>query len=281
MAALKTFVSTVAFLEALMTLRLSAQQRGVGRYAAVNGLELYYEIHGTGQPLVLLHGGGSTIESTFGRILPSLAERHQVIAVELQAHGHTRDIDRPLSFTQDADDVAALLAQLHVSHADFIGFSNGGMGALQIAIRHPRLVRKLVLISTPYKRDGMQDGFWEGLQQATLAKMPQPLKDAYLKANPDPGGLQTMFDRDRARMLAFADVSEADIHTLQAPSLVINGDADVVRPEHAVALSRLLPHARLAILPGGHGEAIGEITWPEKRSVVALVAALINEFLAV
>src|SRR5690242_9519656 len=94
-----------------------------GHYAAVNGLQMYYEIHGTGRPLVLIHGGGSTIDSTFGRILPEFAKNHQVIAVELQAHGHTRDIDRSLSFEQDADDVATLLAQLHIAKADIMGFS--------------------------------------------------------------------------------------------------------------------------------------------------------------
>src|SRR4051812_27461893 len=124
-----------------------------GNYASVNGLQMYYQIHGTGKPLVLLHGGGSTIESTFGRILPALAKTHQVIAIELQAHGHTKDIDRPLSFEQDADDVAVLLTQLHINKADFLGFSNGGTTCLQIAIRHPKLVNKLVLASATYKRD--------------------------------------------------------------------------------------------------------------------------------
>src|SRR5437773_7072631 len=100
------------------SLQMNAREEQAGRYAAVNGLNLYYEIHGSGRPLVLLHGGGSTIGTTFGRILPDLAKTHQVIAVELQAHGHTRDIDRPLSFEQDADDVAALLKQLHIEKVD-------------------------------------------------------------------------------------------------------------------------------------------------------------------
>src|SRR5215471_8043344 len=107
----------IVLLLAMAQLQMNAQQEEKGRYAAVNGLKLYYEIHGSGRPLVLLHGGGSTIESTFGRSLPELSKTHQVIAVELQAHGHTRDIDRPLSFEQDADDVAALLQQLHIEKA--------------------------------------------------------------------------------------------------------------------------------------------------------------------
>jgi len=239
---------------------------------------MYYEIHGSGRPLVLLHGGGSTIRSTFGRILPELAKTHQVIAVELQAHGHTPDIDRPLSFEQDADDVAALLEQLHIEKADFMGFSNGGTTSLQIAIRHPELVNKLVLASTTYKRDGMQSGFWEGMQHASLENMPQPLKDAYLEANPDPKGLQAMFERDVARMPAFKDISDADLQAVRA--LVINGDAEVVRAEHALALSHALPHAQLAILPGGHGEYIGEICATDKHSKIpALVTAMIAAFL--
>jgi pimeloyl-ACP methyl ester carboxylesterase len=261
-------------------LQMNAQHEQKGRFAAVNGLRMYYEIHGSGKPLVLLHGAGSTIESTFGRILPELAKTHQVIAVELQAHGHTPDIDRPLSFEQDADDVATLLEQLHIDKADFMGFSNGGTTTLQIAIRHPKLVNKLVLASTTYKRDGMQPGFFDGFQHASLDKMPQPLKEAYLKANPDPKGLQTMFDRDLARMAAFKDISDADIRAIQSPALVINGDSDVVRAEHALSLFRLLPHAQLAILPGGHGDYIGEICAPDKKSTMPTFAtSMIEAFL--
>src|SRR5439155_5587770 len=139
--------------------------------------------------------------------------------------------DRPLSFEQDADDVAALLKELHIERADFMGFSNGGMTTLQIAIRHPQVVNKLVLASAAYKREGMQPGFFEGLQHASLKNMPQPLKEAFLRENPDPKGLQAMFDRDRARMLAFKDFSDSDIHAIQAPSFILNVDADVVRPE--------------------------------------------------
>ncbi len=266
--------------QAEIHLQMNAQNKQTTRYAVVNGLKMYHEIHGSGRPLVLLHGGGSTIESTFGRILPELAKTHQVIAVELQAHGHTKDIDRPLSFEQDADDVAALLKQLHIEKADIMGFSNGGTTALQIAIRHPELVNNLVLASATYKRDGMQPGFFEGFKNASLENMPQPLKDAYLKANPDPKGLQAMFDRDVARMVAFKDISDADIKAIQAPALVINGDAEVVRAEHALELSRTLPHAKLAILPGGHGEYIGEICAAEKNSKIpALVTAMIEAFL--
>jgi pimeloyl-ACP methyl ester carboxylesterase len=261
-------------------LQQTEQRNRKGHFAAVNGLKMYYEFHGNGRPLVLLHGGGSTIHSTFGRILPELAKTHQVIAVELQAHGHTADLDRPLSFEQDADDVAALLKQLQIAKTDVMGFSNGGTTSLQIAIRHPELVNRLVLASATYKRDAMPSGFSEGLQSASVQDMPKPLQDAYLEANPDPKGLQAMFDRDVARMLAFQDISDADIRGIQAPAMVLNGDAEVVPAEHALALSRMLPHAQLAILPGGHGDYIGEICAPDKHSPIpALVTAMIEAFL--
>ena len=237
----------------LMMVPGAALGRTSGNYAEVNGLRMYYEIHGRSHgataPLVLLHGGGSTILSTFGRILPELERTREVIAVELQAHGHTLDIDRPLSFEQDADDVAALLQRLGIRKADFLGFSNGGTTALQMAIRHPELVNKLVLASAIYRRDGIQPGFFDGLRSATLDDMPKPLQEAYLAANPSPLGLKAMFDRDVARMTTFKDIDEAAIRSIQAPALIIIGDADVVRVEHALALSHTLTHARLAIPP--------------------------------
>ena len=261
-------------------LTMNAQTSPAGHYAAVNGLQLYYEIHGTGMPLVLLHGGGSTIETTYGRVLPSLAKHHKVIAIELQAHGHTADIDRPMTFEQDADDVAVLLQQLQISKADIMGFSNGATTALLIAIRHPERVNKLVLASPLYRRDGMPPGFFESMEQATLAQMPAPLAEAYKKINPDPKGLDAMFHRDANRMIGFKDIPDTDIKGIQAPSLVINGYGDVITSEHVLLLSRTLPHAELAILPGGHGDYIGEICAPDKNSKMPLlVVGMIDEFL--
>jgi pimeloyl-ACP methyl ester carboxylesterase len=279
---MKIMFATVLTLFVISGLALG---KASGNYAAVNGLRMYYEIHGSSHgeaaPLVLLHGGGSTIQSTFGHILPQMERTREVIAVELQAHGHTLDIDRPLSFEQDADDVAALLLQLGIKKADFLGFSNGGTTALQIAIRHPDLVNKLVLASAIYRRDGMPPGFFDGFRGATLDILPKPLKEAYLAANPSPQGLQAMFDRDVARMTAFKDIDETAIRSIQAPAMIINGDTDVVRVEHALALRRSLAHATLAILPGGHGEYIGEICSPDAQSKMpSLVVTLIESFLA-
>lgn len=244
----------------LLFLMSTGMAQPTGKYASVNGLKMYYEIHGEGFPLVLIHGGGSTIGTTFGRILPSLAKTHKVIAVEMQAHGHTADIDRPLSFTQDADDIAELLKQLHISKADIFGFSNGASTTLEMAIRHPEMVNKIIVASTMYKKDGAYPWLWEMMKHPTFEGMPQQLKDAYLQINPDNDALHKMYERDVARMQSFKDISEEDIKSIKAPVLIICGDNDVVRPEHAVEMYRNMQHAKLAIFPGGHGEYMGEIT---------------------
>jgi pimeloyl-ACP methyl ester carboxylesterase len=238
----------------------TASAQSNGSYANVNGLKMYYEVHGSGFPLVLIHGGGSTIGTTFGRILPALAKTHKVIAVEMQAHGHTADIDRPLSFEQDADDVAELLKQLHISKADVFGFSNGASTTLEIAIRHPQLVNKIIVASTFYKKDGAQPWFFDMMKNATFDGMPQPLKDAFLKINPDTNALHKMYERDVTRMQTFKEIKEEDIKAITAPALIICGDNDVVRPEHAVEMYRQMQHAKLAIFPGGHGDFMGELT---------------------
>ena len=221
-----------------------------GSYASVNGLHIYYEIHGRGRPLVLLHGGGSTIDTSFGRVLPSFAKTRLVIAFEQQGHGHTADVDRPFTFEQTADDTAALLRYLKVERADFFGYSNGGSVALQMAIRHPELVRKLVVASAMFKRDGLNPEFWESMEHATPESMPAELRDAYLRVAPHPEQLRTFHDKSVKRMLEFKDWRPEDLQSIVAPTMVMIGDADVVRPEHAVQMFRLLPHAQLAVLPG-------------------------------
>lgn len=250
-------------------------------YSEVNGLKMYYEIYGKGEPLVLIHGGGSTIESTFGRIIPLFAEKFSVIAVELQNHGRSGFRDVPETFEQDADDVAALLKNIGISKASFFGFSNGGTTAMQIAIRHPELVNKLVLASASFKRDGLVPGFFEGMQQASLDNMPGELKTAFLKVNPDTTRLQMMFEKDRDRMVAFKDLSDDQIKSVHVPTLLINADADVVTPEHAVEMYRLIPNCRLAIVPGSHGSYIGEITTlKDPMEGRVFVVPMIEKFLA-
>jgi len=244
----------------MLAIATETNAQTTGQYADINGLRMYYEIHGEGFPLVLIHGGGSTIGTTFGRILPVLAQTHKVIAVEMQAHGHTADMDRgPLSFEQDADDIAALLQYLGIAKADVFGFSNGASTTLQVAIRHPLLVRKIVVASTFYSKDGAFPGFWDMMQQASFEGMPQAYKDAFLQINPDEGALYRMYERDVARMQYFKEISEDDIRHIEAPALIIGGDKDVVMPEHLVKMYRMMRHAQLAIFPGGHGDYLGEL----------------------
>lgn len=249
-------------------------------YSVVNGIKMYYEIYGEGQPLVLIHGGGSTIETTFGRIIPMLAKKYRVIAMDLQAHGRSGDRDAPESFEQDADDVATLLKNLHVPKASFFGFSNGGTSAVQIAIRHPEIVDKLILGSALCKRSGVPEQFWAFMKAATLANMPQELKEAYLKVSANPKGLQVMHDKDAARMVNFKDIPDEEIRSIKAPALIIIGDRDVIKPEHAIEMQQQIAGSELAIIPGGHGEYIGEITTLKSGSQAArFVIPMIEDFL--
>jgi pimeloyl-ACP methyl ester carboxylesterase len=252
------------------------------RHAPINGINMYYEVHGGagGVPLVLLHGGGSTIEVTFSRVLPVFAGSRRVIAVEEQGHGRTTDRDAPVRFESSADDVAALLGYLKVDKADILGFSNGASVALQVAIRHPQLVRKLVFASSITKRDGAHPHLWEFMKQADFSNMPQPLKDAFLRVNPDARQLRTMHDKDAERMRDFRDVPDELLRSLRTPTLIVLGDRDIVRLEHAVELTRVIPGARLLILPGGHGDYLGEAVMARADTrYPELSARLIEEFL--
>jgi pimeloyl-ACP methyl ester carboxylesterase len=251
-------------------------------HAPVNGIRVYYEVHGRaeGVPLVLLHGGGSTIEVTFGRVLPFFARTRRVVALEEQGHGRTTDRDGPVAFESSADDVAALLRYLRIGRADLLGFSNGASVALQVALRHPEVVRKLVFASSITRRAGARPELWEHIERADFSNMPQPLKDAFLEVNPDARQLRTMHDKDAARMRSFQDVPDDLLKSVRAPTLIVCGDQDIVRPEHAVELTRLIPDARLLILPGGHGDYLGEAVMTTRESrLPGLAAGLIAEFL--
>jgi pimeloyl-ACP methyl ester carboxylesterase len=274
-------------LHALKT--LLEREQGPGRprppesgHAPVNGIRMYYEVHGRqeGVPLVLLHGGGSTIGVTFGRVLPTLARRRRVIAVEEQGHGRTTDRDAPVAFDTSADDVAALLRYLKVEQADLFGFSNGASVALQVALRHPGLVRKLVFASSMIRRDGARPDFWDFMARADFANMPPALKDAFLRVNADERALRRMHDKDAARMRSFRDVPDDAVRSVRAPTLIVIGDRDIVRPEHAAELARLIPGARLLVLPGGHGDYLGEVVAaPADTRQPELTAQLIEQFL--
>jgi pimeloyl-ACP methyl ester carboxylesterase len=230
-------------------------------YAPVDDLNIYYEIHGSGRPLILLHGAYMTIDM-MGSILPGLAKTQQVIAVEQQGHGHTADVDRPLTYEQMADDTTALVRHLKIDNADVVGFSMGGGIALQMAIRHPTLVRKLVLASTSFTSDGMHAVALEMFPSITPELFAgSPIEEAYLGTAPDPGGFPKLVEKLKQLDTTPFAWPEQDIRAITAPTLIVLGDSDGIRLEHAVELFGLrgggvmgdlagLPESQLAVLPG-------------------------------
>lgn len=253
-------------------------------YAPVNGVEMYYEIHGTREPLVLLNGAFATIE-LWGPILSGLASERQVIAVDLQGHGHTADIDRPFSYEQFADDVAALMEHLGIARADVVGYSLGGSTALQVAVRHPELVRKLVAISANYRTDGVYSELQDLIQTLTPdAFAGSPPEAAYFEVAPNPDDWPELFEKIKALEATEFAWPDSDIQAIAAPTLLVYGDSDSVRPAHMVELFELLgggvpgdlaglPKSRLAILPATHH--VGVVV--ERSSELV---AIIEEFLA-
>jgi pimeloyl-ACP methyl ester carboxylesterase len=246
--------------EDLMTISETQPKTG---YVSVNDLQMYYEIHGTGQPLVLLHGAFSAIETSFAQLLPGLAEGRQVVAFELQAHGRTADIDRPLTLEALADDVAAAIVQLGLGRADIFGYSTGAAVALQVVLRHPDVVRKLALASVTYTMAGVHPGLMEGLGEMTPEMMhDSPWHDEYVRIAPHPEDFPKLFAKKTAMDRQIKDLPAEAISSIKAPTLLIIGDSDLVRPEHAVEMFRLLgggvfgdtpaglPASQLAILPG-------------------------------
>jgi pimeloyl-ACP methyl ester carboxylesterase len=260
-----------------------------GSYARVNGLNLYYEMSGSGHPLVMLPGAYGTIE-TLGELVPHLATTRRVIAVELQGHGHTADIERPLRFEWLADDIAALIKHLELEQADLFGYSLGGGVGLQTAIRHPEVVRKLVLVSTPFKKEG-----WYPEDLAVMAAMSAealdvtPIHDAYLKTSPTPEAWPTVVDK--IRQLVTSDYDwEQEVAALKTPLLIVVGDADGMSLAHAVEFFGLLgggkgdgdmaglPGSSLAVLP-----ATTHVGWaPAYHGImtrIQLLLPILTEFL--
>jgi len=226
-------------------------------YSDVNGLKMYYEIYGQGKPLVLIHGGGSTLQTSFGNLIPLLAKHRQIVAMDLQAHGRTGDRATALSFEQDADDIAILLRNLQIPKADFLGFSNGGQTLIEMALRHPALVNKMVVASAFYKRSAAVPQFWGGFDSATIDVMPAALKEGFLSVNNDEKAFLNMFNRDVQRMKSFKGWNDEQMKSINAPSLIVNANNDVGSVEHAVEMYRILPGAQLVILPGQHGTYLG------------------------
>jgi pimeloyl-ACP methyl ester carboxylesterase len=269
---MRAFRRTMAFLVAVFVMtaapvqRVLAETSSAGHYAQVNGIKLYYEIHGTGRPLILLHGGLGAIEM-FGPNLPALAKGRQVIGVDLQGHGRTADIDRPLSVKLMADDIAALIQHLKLDRPDIMGYSLGGGVALHVAIKHPEMVGKLVVVSTPFRRNAFYPDILAQQAQvnAQAAEMMKqtPMYQLYTKLAPRPEDFPRLLDKIGEAMKQDFDLSK-EIAGITATTLVVAGDADIFPPAHAVELFGLLgggqrdggwdgsgrPKSRLAILPG-------------------------------
>ena len=280
--------TTAFFLAMALTLFLSgavsAQQKPVTGYAPVGGLKMYYEIRGQGEPVVLLHGAFMAISGDWNDWVLELSRTRKVIAVEMQGHGRTADINRDLTYENLADDVAGLLNYLKVPAADIIGYSLGGGVAILCAIRHPEKVRKVVSISAPYARDGWvkeANDFWPKFTWEAFKGT--PMEAEYKRLSPTPDKFPDFVDHIKAQALRPYDFGADKLKATRAPMFFIFGDADGVRIDHIAEMYRLKgggevhgdmqprPASRLAILPG-----TTHVTLMNRMSVIV---PMINDFL--
>jgi pimeloyl-ACP methyl ester carboxylesterase len=275
----RSIIATLALAAAGPTF---AETAPVGNRVEVNGMQMYYEVSGQGDPLIVLHGAYMNIPS-MGEIIPKLAETHTVYALEFQGHGRTTDIDRPITYPNLADDVAAFMEAVDLPQADVFGYSMGAAAGLQLAIRHPEKVDQLIAASVAYDASGWQPAFVEFIPQMTVEMFTSmPFAEDYkvLAANPEgfPALVEKLIALEKEPM-----AWEAEVKALKTPVLIITGDADVATLEHSVAMFRLLggggmgdmgaplPASRLAVLPAtSHTAVIGQVD---------LLEALIEPFL--
>jgi pimeloyl-ACP methyl ester carboxylesterase len=220
-------------------------------YADADGLRVYYEVQGTGEPLVLLHGSFMTIDATWATLRPTLSKSRQVIAIELQGHGHTADRDRPMSYERMADDVAAVLRHLGIERADVLGYSMGGTVATGVALRHPPLVKKLIVVSAVFDNRGWEPQVFEQFKALPKDFAPKPLTDAYEKVAPDPKRWPVLVAKVKTMVTGFEGWKREDLQAMKAPLLIVMGDRDGFRAEHALEIERLVPNGQLAFIPGG------------------------------
>jgi len=279
------FVLTI-FLSAVA----SAQQKPIMGYAPVNGLKMYYEVHGSGDPVVLLHGSFMTITNNWtlagggaGDWIGELSKTRKVIAIEMQGHGRTADIQRDFSYENLADDVAALLDYLKIPSADLIGYSLGGGIAMQCAIRHPEKVRKVVSISAAFRHDGLVKEALDAFPQLTAdALKGSPMETEYRKLSPTPDEFPNFVKRVVAIALKPHDFGADKLKATRAPMFFIHGDADGVRLEHIAEMFRLKggeihgdlrprSASRLAILPN-----TTHVTLMQR---MAVIVPMVNDFL--
>jgi pimeloyl-ACP methyl ester carboxylesterase len=220
----------------------TTEQKGVGQYAEVNGINLYFETHGTGQPLILLHGGLGSGEM-FGPTLTELAQQHQVITVDLQGHGRTADIDRPIDIRLMADDIAALIDHLKLDKPDVVGYSLGGGVALFTAVKYPDKVRRLVVASAHARRDAIPPEMLAQQAQVNAAAAEflkdTPMWELYQRVAPHPEDFPRLLDKVGEAMAQDYDYTE-DVRSLQVPTLLVAADADMAPPSHYVEMFKLL-----------------------------------------
>ncbi len=261
----------------------SAQQGPTTGYAPVNGLAMYYEVHGSGEPVVLLHGGFMTITSNWAGWIDELSKTRRVIAVEMQGHGRTADIPREPNSENLADDVAALLHYLEISRADLIGYSMGGGVAMQVAVRHPGQVRRVVVISSPFRRDGMVQEGRDAISQLSAEVFKgSPLEAEYQRLSPTPDQFAKFVERMVAADSKGNDLTADQLRSTTSPMFFIHGDADGIRLEHVAEMFRLKggevhgdlrprSASRLAILPD-----TTHVTLMQRRSIIV---PMVNDFL--
>ena len=281
---IKAFVTTMLLMLLAPGITLGQQYPTTG-YAPVNGLKMYYEIHGSGEPVVLLHGAFMAITDDWRVWINELAKTRKVIAVEMQGHGRTADIKRDITYENLADDVSALLDHLKIANADLVGYSLGAGTAMQCAIRHPEKVRKVVSISAPFRRDGWvkeANDFWLNFKLEMMKGTPADTERE--KLNPVPNSFPDFFAHIKAAAMRPYDFGPDNLKTTKAPFFFIHGDADGVRIDHIAEMYRLKgggnTHAdmqprvesRLAILP--------DTTHVTLMNRMATIVPMVNEFLA-
>lgn len=276
-------MQTTAFI--LMTLLaavVSAQQKPATGYAPVNGLKMYYEVHGSGDPVVLLHGSFMTISNNWTGWIGELSKTRKVIAIEMQGHGRTADIERDFSYENLADDVAALLDHLKIPRADLIGYSMGGGVAMQCAIRHPEKIRKVVSISAVFRHDGWVKEALDAFPRLTSeALQGSPIETEYRKLSPTPDEFPSFVKRVISMDLKPYDFGADKLKATPAPMFFIHGDADGVRLDHIAEMFRLKGDeifgdmrprsaSRLAILP--------DTTHVTLMEQVSVIVPMVNDF---
>jgi pimeloyl-ACP methyl ester carboxylesterase len=263
---------------------VSAQQKPITGYAPVNGMKMYYEIQGSGEPLVLLHGAFMAITDDWREWINELAKTHKVVAIEMQGHGRTADIDRDMTYDSLSDDVAALLDYLKIPTADVVGYSLGGGVAIDTAIRHPEKVRKVVSISAPIRRDGWvkeANDFWPNFTWELMKGSPAEV--GYKQLSPTPDKFPDFVNHIKATAMRQYDFGADKLKATKAPMFFIHGDADGVRMEHITEMYALKgggnihgdmqprSASRLAIIPG-----TTHVTLMDRRETII---PMINDFL--